>query len=479
MAPPRPRPALRAKQRSPATPRVRRRRAPAASSSTRRVAARSGSAGRPRPRATTLTRPPPSRPRAASVPRSPLTTSLTVPSPPSTATTSAPPATAWAASSVACPAWPVWSSSTLWAAASLATTRSRWRPLNRLACGLAMSATRNGLARFLVLEEPVAEDGQGTVEEPADVHLGDAEPGGDLGLGHAAEEAEVQDPAFALGEPGDQRAEGGPVLERLQALVLGSDVLADRGGVLAPGGGVQGDDRVGVGGVQALQHLLLGQAGLGGDLGDGGGAADLLGQLGHHLVQRQVELLEPARHPHRPALVAEVPLELADDRGGGVGRELHLALQVEAVDGLQQPDGAHLDQVLQRLPAVAEAAGQVLDQRQVQPDQLLAQGRVAGRDEAPEQVLGVPAVDRSAVERGDAVAGGLRVLAPAGVGHLAHPRPPTLRKLSRSRPSSDCSRTSSVMADRICQAKVSRASGSPRSGASMETSTRSSASIRW
>ena len=43
----------------------------------------------------------------------------------------------------------------------------------------------------------------------------------------------------------------------------------------------------------------------------------------------------------------------------------------------------------------------------------------------------------------------------------------------------DCSRTSSVMADRICQAKVSRASGSPRSGASIDTSTRSSASFRW
>jgi hypothetical protein len=215
------------------------------------------------------------------------------------------------------------------------------------------------------------------------------------------------------------------------------------------------------------------------DLGDGGGAADLLGQLGHHLVERQVELLEPAGDPHRPALVAEVALELADDGRRGIGRELDLALQVEAVDGLQQPDGAHLDQVLQRLAAVAEPPRQVLDQGQVQPDQLLAQGRVAGLDEAPEQVLGEPAVHGAVMERGGAVAGGVRVPLRAGVRHLAHPRPPALRKLSHSRPSSDCSLTSSVMADRICQAKVSRASGSPVSPASMETSTCSSASARW
>src|SRR4030095_7601445 len=153
-------------------------------------------AGGPRRRPPPLPRPPPSRPRAASEPRSPLTTSLTVPSPPSTATTSDPPATAWAARSVACPAWPGWSRHTLLAAARVATTRSRWRPLNRLACGLAMSAMRTGLARFFVLEEPVAQHGQRAVEEAAHVHLGDAEARGDLGLGHAAEEAEVQDPAL-------------------------------------------------------------------------------------------------------------------------------------------------------------------------------------------------------------------------------------------------------------------------------------------
>ncbi len=48
-----------------------------------------------------------------------------------------------------------------------------------------------------------------------------------------------------------------------------------------------------------------------------------LGQLRRGRGERQPQLLEPPRHPHRPALVAEVPLDLADDRRGGVRGELH------------------------------------------------------------------------------------------------------------------------------------------------------------
>ena len=80
----------------------------------------------------------------------------------------------------------------------------------------------------------------------------------------------------------------------------------------------------------------------------------------------QPQLLEPARHPDRPALVAEVALDLADDRRRGVRRELHAALGVEPVDRLDQADGGDLDEVVERLAAVAEPAGAVLHQGQVQ-----------------------------------------------------------------------------------------------------------------
>ncbi len=101
-----------------------------------------------------------------------------------------------------------------------------------------------------------------------------------------------------------------------------------------------------------------------------------LGQLGRGRGERQPQLLQPARHAHRPALVAEVPLDLTDDRRGRVGGELHATVRVEAVDGLDQPDGGDLREVVQRLAAVAEPACQVLDERQVHAHQPVAQLRV-------------------------------------------------------------------------------------------------------
>ena len=79
----------------------------------------------------------------------------------------------------------------------------------------------------------------------------------------------------------------------------------------------------------------------------------------------------------RPALVAEVALQLAQDRGRGVARELRAALGLEAVDGLDQPEARHLDQVVERLVRVGVAQRQVARERQEPLGQLLARGEVA------------------------------------------------------------------------------------------------------
>jgi hypothetical protein len=68
-----------------------------------------------------------------------------------------------------------------------------------------------------------------------------------------------------------------------------------------------------------------------------------------------------------------VPLDLSDDRRGGVRGELHPALGLEAVDGLDQADRADLDQVVQWFASVAIAPGQVVHERQMQLDELVAQ----------------------------------------------------------------------------------------------------------
>src|SRR5438309_300678 len=69
--------------------------------------------------------------------------------------------------------------------------------------------------------------------------------------------------------------------------------------------------------LHGFQHLLFRRLGPLGDLGDGGRAAEVLGQVADHLAQTEVELLDPPGYADGPALVAEVTLELADDRGGG------------------------------------------------------------------------------------------------------------------------------------------------------------------
>src|SRR5207249_10366145 len=88
-----------------------------------------------------------------------------------------------------------------------------------------------------------------------------------------------------------------------------------------------------------------------------------------HRTQLEVQLLETPGDAHGLTRVAAVALELARDGGGGVGREFDLAVRVESVDRLDQADGGHLDQVVHRLPASGEPAGQVFDQPEVALDQ--------------------------------------------------------------------------------------------------------------
>src|SRR5581483_365442 len=78
-----------------------------------------------------------------------------------------------------------------------------------------------------------------------------------------------------------------------------------------------------------------------------------------------------------PAAVAEVPLDLADDVRRRVGGQLDPPLEVEAVDRLDQPDRADLDQVVELLAAVGVPPGERAHERHVPLDQLLAGGEIA------------------------------------------------------------------------------------------------------
>ena len=156
---------------------------------------------------------------------------------------------------------------------------------------------------------------------------------------------------------------------------------------LAVGRGLQRDGVVGLAGLERLEHLFRRGVGRLGELVDGRRALQLGHELVDHLVEADVELLQAARHAHRPALVAEVALDLADDVGRRVGGELDAAAEVEAVDGLDEPDGADLDEIVEVLAARGVAARERAHQRQVHGDELLARLAVAVQVVAAQQVL--------------------------------------------------------------------------------------------
>ena len=73
---------------------------------------------------------------------------------------------------------------------------------------------------------------------------------------------------------------------------------------------------------------------------------------------------------HRPADVAHVTLDLAEDRRHRIGRERRPAIGIEAVHGLHQREARDLHEILERLRRVAVASGEAAREWQVALDQL-------------------------------------------------------------------------------------------------------------
>ena len=105
-----------------------------------------------------------------------------------------------------------------------------------------------------------------------------------------------------------------------------------------------------------------------------------------------MELLQPPRDGDRPDPVAEMALELADDGREDVGDELDVAIEVEAVDRLDQPERGDLLEILELLAATGVAARERRDERHEVRDQPVAGGDVA--------LLAVGAQQRAAVDLG-------------------------------------------------------------------------------
>src|ERR1700734_379839 len=85
-----------------------------------------------------------------------------------------------------------------------------------------------------------------------------------------------------------------------------------------------------------------------------------------------MQFLQTSRDLHRPAIVAEMPADLAHDRGHREGDEVGAGFDVEAGDRVDQSDAGHLNQVVARFPTPLEAPGYVIGQRQAALDDLVS-----------------------------------------------------------------------------------------------------------
>src|SRR4051812_31361899 len=222
----------------------------------------------------------------------------------------------------------------------------------------------------------VAQPVDGLADDARDVHLADADALPDLGLREVLGEAQAQHLALALVEHAHQALDRRRVLRDGEPRVLdavdGPDALAGLLVLLARA--VERHRAVGAGGLARLQYVLDGRARALRDLGGRRRAAELARELLAARLELDRELLQVARDAHRPAAVAEVALELAQDGGDGETRERRLATWVKAVDRLQQAEAGDLDQVVQRLSPALVAAGELAGERQEATDQ-----RGAGR----------------------------------------------------------------------------------------------------
>src|SRR5690606_2301515 len=180
-------------------------------------------------------------------------------------------------------------------------------------CRLAVPATRSS---ELVGLQDVAELTESPGEDAGDVHLGHADPLGDLGLGEVLVEPQVDHETVPLRQRLQRLVETGPIEHGREVVV---DVPHQIGHRRARRwvGLVQRSGAVALADADRLGHLLLGHLQRFADLLQGRGPPRLLGPLLAHPGHCHGQLLQASRHAHRPAPVAQLALQLARYGHGG------------------------------------------------------------------------------------------------------------------------------------------------------------------
>ena len=168
-------------------------------------------------------------------------------------------------------------------------------------------------------------------------------------------EAQQDDLALALGERVKSALQHRTLLGGLEA-GLGRSERVGRGPLVVVGlGRVERRGAVVAAGVHRLEDQLLAGAERLCELHDRRAAPELGAEARAGAPDLRVQLLELARDAHSPRAVAEVALDLAGDVRRGERRQPQAAVEVEAVDRIDEADRADLDQVVERLAAAGVA----------------------------------------------------------------------------------------------------------------------------
>src|SRR5262249_29447832 len=146
------------------------------------------------------------------------------------------------------------------------------------------------------------------------------------------------------------------------------------------------------------------------------------------------QLLQRTRHVDGPGPVAVVAPDLADDGRRGIRHELDVALRVEAVERLEEPDPADLGEVVEGLSALRIPGGERAHEPLVALDELVPRAHVR---------VALPALDEDVVGAGACSWTGRRnqggeVLP---VPFEIHASPATRRRFAVARPTSWVPRT--------------------------------------
>ena len=215
-------------------------------------------------------------------------------------------------------------------------------------------------------------------QQPGDLHLGDADLRADLGLGGAPEEPHLEHVPLAAGRGGASAASSATRASALSNAASSPPsrspiaVSPSAGGCRArsarssrwrPATRRPGRGR-GRGGRRSRWAAGPGRApgrGRDSDRGDPG-----------------LRLLDGARRPDDPAVVAEVAAHLTTDGRDGVAQEVGRPLGVEAAHGLDQPEVGDLLEVVDGDATTVVATGDLAGHAHVEPDDLLLDGGPVG-----------------------------------------------------------------------------------------------------